>query len=95
MERMNSTLKKMLTKDLLSLLQAGVEEGKDFEQFLFTCRNWVEELHKLAKAYNHTPKALTKVTPMEVHFPGRKEEAAEFFLLNSTDERILRPTLLV
>jgi hypothetical protein len=87
---MNATLKKMLTKDLLSLLRMDIEEGKDFHEILSRSRNWVEELFKMAEAYNHTPKALTNVTPMEVHFPGRKEEAAKYFLANEEDERVIR-----
>lgn len=88
-ERMNSTLKKMLTKDLLSLLRIDIEKGKDFHEILSGSHNWVEELRKMAEAYNHTPKALTGVTPMEVHVPGRKVESAKYFTANAEDERVL------
>jgi hypothetical protein len=88
-ERMNSTLKKMLTKDLLGHLEVDIEEGRDFEDMLFTSRNWVEKLQKMADVYNNTPKAVTKVTPMEVHFPGQTEASSKYFVLNEEDARIV------
>ena len=88
-ERMNSTLKKMLTKDLLDKMEGDIARGKDFADVLFTSRNWVEKLHKMADAYNNTPKALTKVTPMEVHFPGQRMDSSKYFVLNAEDEKIV------
>ena len=66
-----------------------IARGKDFADVLFTSRNWVEKLHKMADAYNNTPKALTKVTPMEVHFPGQRMDSSKYFVLNAEDEKIV------
>jgi hypothetical protein len=84
-ERVNSTIKQMLTKEILTRVQEAVVEEKDFLEVLIQSGNWVDRLSKVVEVYNNTPKAITGLTPNEVHF-GKKAQPSEHFALEEDVE---------
>jgi len=68
-ERLNGTVKLATTKGILQALLEGAESESDFMDQVSTQQRWVEIMRRQVEIYNHTPKNLTKVSPMVAHFP--------------------------
>jgi hypothetical protein len=77
------------TKAILDALHVGVEDGNTFLQQLSIHQSWVEMMHKKVDVINHTPKALTKVSPWEAHFPETLGRATSQNVLNEKHLSIL------
>jgi hypothetical protein len=88
-ERLNGTVKLSTTKSMLDALHVGAEEGKSFLEQLSIQQSWVEFMHKKVQVINHTPKALTKITPWEAHFPATLRKATSFTVMNEEHISIL------
>ena len=88
-ERLNGTLKLATTKALLQALHIGAEGGSSFEEQLSTQQRWVEAMKQQVEIYNHTPKNLTKVSPIVAHFPERFGKIDKFNVVNEAHIALL------
>lgn len=88
-ERLNGTVKLATTKAILEALHTGAENGNDFLQQLSVQQSWVEVMLKKVEVLNNTPKSLTRIAPLEAHFPDRIGRVNKFFTVDETHEQIL------
>jgi hypothetical protein len=66
---MNSTVKSMTTAAMLEAMGKAASSGASFEELMSTSTTWFSRMEDMVRIYNNTPKALTKYSPREVHFP--------------------------
>jgi hypothetical protein len=88
-ERLNGMIKLATTKALLQALHNGAEGGRSFEEQLSTQQRWVEAMKKQVEVYNHTPKNLTKVSPIVAHFPDRFGKIDKFNVVDEAHVTLL------
>jgi hypothetical protein len=71
----------------LDAVQNKLNEDPDCtdSEFIQYSQNWVEQLHDANSCYNSTPKALTRKTPLEVHYPGVHQETTSRLLVDDED----------
>lgn len=88
-ERLNGTVKLATTKGILQALLEGAEGESDFMDQVSTQQRWVEIMRRQVEIYNHTPKNLTKVSPMVAHFPERVGTIDRFNVVDESHVNLL------
>jgi len=77
------------TKAILDALHVGAMDGNSFIQQLSIQQSWVGMMKAKIEVINHTPKSLTRITPLEAHFPETVGKATKFNVVNDTHMEIL------
>lgn len=88
-ERLNGTVKLATTKGILDALHVGAEEDKSFLEQLSIQQSWVGMMNKKIAVINNTPKSLTKLTPLEAHFPETVGKPTIFNVVNKRHMELL------
>tara|TARA_R110002050_G_scaffold297983_1_gene460338 strand:+ start:901 stop:2481 length:1581 start_codon:yes stop_codon:yes gene_type:complete len=93
-ERANATLKIGAARTILdNLTKIAKKYGEDDVRIDIARNNWVQPMLERVENMNNTPKQGTRMTPMEMHFPGQRygkdgKQHARFFL-SQEDQRVI------
>jgi len=73
----------------LDALHIGAEDGNSFIEQLSIQQSWVGMMKKKIEVINHTPKSLTRITPLEAHFPETIGKTTKMDVVNEKHMEIL------
>ena len=73
----------------MDALHIGAEDGNSFIEQLSIQQSWVGMMKKKIEVINHTPKSLTRITPLEAHFPETIGKTTKMDVVNEKHMEIL------